>query len=561
MAILGNSILLSGGNNSELFNSPITFSTTMPTAIKRGHIWIKSSNGGYVNSIAFVNNVSLATIANNSLVYEVFNTNNLRIVFNQNMSITSENKTVNATFDAETIGNHPWLAGEVEGLGSIYLPYPRVFIKKNNILYIETAYVWTGSAWHMLSESDTYLICGHYKNENNNAFYPWGVYNRTNISSLTEHGLVDNTYVPNAQYGHCVSYSTGEYLACKTDSGTIRDIKIFKRIGDTFTLNQTINNSSLKSVLPSTITSGNFSILLGSSAFNRLNGSNSLAMTWNGSHLLIPCAYCISTDGNAYAQVKIIVVVLENVAGQYKYKNYFEVYSYNTHNNLKAVQNSGCVIAISADGTVVSTECGVSYSETTNSYTTLGATQVAIGSFDNGFTVKSLSNAYNYGVAISPDGSCGVYGKINGNNLEYRLYSINIQQKTITEIQSIASSSNSLIGVCITTDNNIWCVIKDSSNYVALYQSKYINGVYTSISGYSPFTIKNGTDIVYYANFYGMAIDSKNNLVYIANYGQICACTMTKDTNGKITALTQVSNVAFQNGYGNTMSLFITPYL
>ena len=565
MSIVGNPILLSGGRNSGLFNFPITFSTTTPTAKRKGHIWIKSSNGGYVNSVAFVNNISLATIANNSLVYEVFNTNNLHITINQNMLVTSENKTVNVAFDAETVGNHPWLAGEVDGLGSIYLPYPRVFIKKDNVLYIETAYVWTGTDWHMLCESDTYLICGLNSNDSNSAFYPWSIYNRTNGSSLTEHELIDSTSITNAKCCHCASYSTGEYLAYKIDynsTNTESVIKVFRRIGDTFTLSQTITNDSLKSMFPSgsTIISGNFAILNNTSSFNRLGGNNGLAMTWDGKYLLIPCAYCTNTNDSAYALVKFTIVVLENINGQYQYKSYFDVYSVNTYNNSYSIRNSGCMMSISADGNVVATEFSVSYSEATNSYTTGAASLVSIGSFDNGYTVRSLSNSYFYGGCVAPDGSCGVYTRTNSGNVEYRLYSINIQQKTITDVASLVTTSLSLLGVCITPDNHIWCALKDSSNYVLLYQSKYINGAYTAISGNSPFTMKIGADTVYYGNFYGMAIDTRNNLVYMANYSKVTACTMTRDTNGKVTALTQVSTVPYQYKSGNPMSLFITPY-
>ena len=148
MPVIGNPILIGGGSSKSLFNFPITIASAEPTAEIEGHIWINTTRGNNITSVHIVDSPT-SDLPNNSLIFEVYDTRNVGMTLVQDFKAGNIG-TVQISYRCDAIENHPWLVGS-DGENSVYLAYPRVYIKIDDVLYLETAYVWTGTYWMLLS--------------------------------------------------------------------------------------------------------------------------------------------------------------------------------------------------------------------------------------------------------------------------------------------------------------------------------------------------------------------------------------------------------------------------
>ena len=219
---------MGGGSNSTLsfINFPITISSTQPTAIRSGHIWINSSIGTSITSVvikdgydASISNGTLLLVANGLLRNETI-TDKVAIQGGNSVSITN-------TMAATT--SKTWLVtsntSDTQSLITYFSSYPFVYSKIGNVIDVETAYVWNGSSWLGLTQKGAYAFHG------------------TSIKNIN----ADNTYTNNLtlpSYEYVLSTSLdGTWVL--TGSGTNAvSVSRYKRSGNVFTKIDSWDNSN-----------------------------------------------------------------------------------------------------------------------------------------------------------------------------------------------------------------------------------------------------------------------------------------------------------------------------
>lgn len=156
MSIIGNPILLSGGSSS-LLNLPITVSQEEPTPERVGHLWVKLYDADNITKVE-INHTVNPNAENGTLQLIPLNYDD-KLNFAQYISVNG--KKVLATMTTAS-DSDKWAITD-ESKGDTYCQfvlggYPLVYSKINGILQNETAYVWTGEKWKLVSDNCSYWI-------------------------------------------------------------------------------------------------------------------------------------------------------------------------------------------------------------------------------------------------------------------------------------------------------------------------------------------------------------------------------------------------------------------
>jgi hypothetical protein len=546
VSVIGNPILLSGGNKGGLFNFPISISSTEPTAEIEGHIWIDTTRGSNITSVHIVDKPTI-DLPNNSLIFEVIDTRNTKISLIQDFKVGNSG-VVQMLYETEGVGNHPWLVNS-DGENKTYLAYPRVFTKIDNVLYLETAYVWTGTYWMLLSQADTYLfsLYDDYSTTSYPPSYcPIRVYN---IADAT-YTLHDDIAPSITDRAVCVSVSdaNGMYVAYQDEDETIY---VYKRVGDTFTLYFSMLASDLKGYMPEEYANYYHCELRGGNYANY----STIRLSANGEYLAATYLTQPESSYSSSGYMKSGVLLLKNNGTTFVYHNNFDVASVYCSGGSNGVFNSHCALYASDDFSVLllaSSLYDYESSGTSSSYT---YNHVLIGSPDS-YTIQTNGTYYasNQSLlcALSKDGSCAVMETEDDDDYYYYVYSIDKNSNSIKNIATMyyRSSYQVVDDMYISSDNHIWLVRQSNSTTgeaAYLEHGKVENGVFTKLNDSYIMTNGNGQRLYTSYNsdvsgssyvYYDMCMDIKNNLLYIATRYGIYVCDMVREDNGKLSSYT-----------------------
>lgn len=207
------------------FNTYI--SEEMPTPENQGDIWIVSSLSNSFTVAKIAEAISAGDV-DGTLTFLVGDTYYQSTTISQIKALkTGGNVTLTLTdINDNTVD---WVVSNqsIEGFTTlIKMKRPMVYSKLAGILDVETAYMWSGTAWVPLSQKGSYVIA--FGNSTN---YPVTVINKAGDTFA-----FNTTLSPNVYQNRCELSSDGTYL----NAGT----KIYKRTGDVFTLYYTIDKEN-----------------------------------------------------------------------------------------------------------------------------------------------------------------------------------------------------------------------------------------------------------------------------------------------------------------------------
>jgi len=205
----------------NLFNFPMTISTTQPTASTNGHIWINSNKS--ISKVQIVE--SLPTTKTNGTIYFVVGDLALRSYSYSNNKSLTNGSTISFSINDNSDTSANWLVFNSSGIGNLYLRKPIVYSYVNNVLDIETAYMWNSSTWVLLSQTGTYMA------------------NATSDTNVRIYTLTGDTYathsnltIPSGGISDTKFSADGTYLLVKGS--------VYKRTGNVFTQYTNFNASS-----------------------------------------------------------------------------------------------------------------------------------------------------------------------------------------------------------------------------------------------------------------------------------------------------------------------------
>lgn len=142
-----------------LYNFPISIQDAQPTAVRSGHIWVKSGTiKGSITAIKIVE-TPLATESNGTLMLAVGELATYNMSFTHNKVLTSS-ESKNFSVADITDNSADWVVSvNTNGMTqSIKYHRPMVYSKIGGVLDIETAYMWNGSSWVLLSQKGQYFL-------------------------------------------------------------------------------------------------------------------------------------------------------------------------------------------------------------------------------------------------------------------------------------------------------------------------------------------------------------------------------------------------------------------
>jgi hypothetical protein len=219
---------LTGTLDTEIYNFPLSIQDTAPTALAVGHIWVKSST--LESKVVFtpIYEAVNAGAPNGTLM---FVTGSMSAQYNSIAQVKKTTGGKGTNFSVNNPGNPlaDWIVST--NSGTMKFPKPMVYSKIDGVVDIETAYMWSGSSWVLLSQKGNYLFSlSGFSNYSGGGYYNY-LYNGPA-------GFRLNTTVPvagtgsattNAYMNHCMkrSYSSdGTYVV-------LSDV-VYKRTGDVF---------------------------------------------------------------------------------------------------------------------------------------------------------------------------------------------------------------------------------------------------------------------------------------------------------------------------------------
>jgi hypothetical protein len=378
-----------GTLDGRLYNFPLSIQDAQPTAVRAGHIWVKSS--------------ALAASVTKVKILEALNAGEtdgtLMLVVgdlvyrNESVSHTKERTDGGSmTFSIAdntgiTAGSGSWLVCQNSSgmTNTLYLNKPTVYSKVGGVLDTETAYYWNGSTWVLISQKGSYLLAD---GDWSGTFQGY-VYNRVGDTLSFNSNFVPDKIL--------LASGDGTYL--------VTDTKVYKRIGDVYALYFTIPASD------SSYTGG--VRVLNSRGKPRL---------------------CISRSGNLLS-----IAYLHGNPIQYYLVNYidngttFEKSSYTPTIVANTVYSSGsydqyksCGIDMNADGSVIIVAVILESSGSN------GTKLYGFFKSETGYTVTGPVNAgcLNFGSFIMSYNGVNIYW---GDYDTYSLtrYTINVANKTI----------------------------------------------------------------------------------------------------------------------------------
>ena len=573
--IYGQSIVIGGNSigSSSLFNFPITISNTEPTPTVNGHIWINTTRGNNVSSVYIVDKPT-SDIPNNSLIFEVYDTKNSSIELTQSISVGSS--TIPMSYSAEAKGNHPWLVN-ANSSNTTYLAYPRVFIKTNNTLYIETAYVWNGSYWMLLSQADTYLFSlvnenSSYESSYSTATSPINVYNITD-GTYTKHDDIAPASTKRVR-NFSVSDANGAYVAYMDTDETIY---VYKRVGDTFSEYFKVTKNDFVNYLPETYK--NYFYCYPSNN----NYGHSILLSATGDYLTITYLYHTAEENTATGNVKSGILLLKNNGSTFVYHNNQDIHSMYCNGGSSSVNSSYVYMQASDDFSVIVVSSTLyefyTYTSTNHHY---GITYLLTGSPDSYNVTQIFNQGTNNNMpkfALSKDGSVLVHEVASYDSYDdeydfyYYVYSVDKNSSSISNLGNMYYRSyyRTVETIHISPDNHIWLAYSHNGTIgevMYLQQGKVENGVFTKLV--DGFAIDNGNGEYLYDAYdedtsgsslvyYDMCVDVKNNLLYLSSKRGIYVCDMTRTNTGALDSYTQKAIIGNDSNYFVHNKIAITP--
>ena len=198
------------GNFATLFNFPLTISNTQPTGVSNGHIWVKTSKS--ISAVKVVE--TLPSSRTNGTLYFVVGNLGLRTYnYSSSKSLTTGGSITFSINDDNS--DEEWLVFNQSGVGNMYLRRPMVYSMVSNVLDVETAYMYNGSSWIMLSQQGYYVAVGMGSTTN--------MYNLTGDTITSTYTGVSVTTMSN--FGGDFTADGTYYMTSNT---------ILKRTGNTF---------------------------------------------------------------------------------------------------------------------------------------------------------------------------------------------------------------------------------------------------------------------------------------------------------------------------------------
>jgi len=216
----------SAGSTTEIFNFPLTISETEPTPLATGHIWVDHADVSDFTNVV-LDDSARVSYTNGYLMLIVDDTNNGEDNITQPKKVSGQSVTFESHRYSQNSDTLSWQVGNYNKAGTISdikRKYPVVYSRLDDVLNIETAYVWNGSAWVMISQQGSYLAVASYGS-------PYiTIYNH---SGDTFPSTTTPSAFPTGVGRGCAFSSDGTYLAVAHDISPY--ILIYKRSGDTFT--------------------------------------------------------------------------------------------------------------------------------------------------------------------------------------------------------------------------------------------------------------------------------------------------------------------------------------
>lgn len=200
---------LEGNFSDNLIDFPLTIHPNQPAPQRDGHIWVDASNGWLINSIHIVEALHPG-IPDNSLIFVVGATEYRNFYIADQLTLTDDggNKPI---YMGDNTGGEWRILGKHNGYQFINKPF--VYSKIDGVVDVETAYMWNGSGWVLLSQKGHYLVEGQ-----SNWFR---AYNKVGDAfSLSQ----DIRSIP----------SGGDLKACKDGRYVLIGRQIYRRVGDTY---------------------------------------------------------------------------------------------------------------------------------------------------------------------------------------------------------------------------------------------------------------------------------------------------------------------------------------
>ena len=147
-----------GGMLEQIIDLPITISTVEPSAKRIGHLWISSNNKNKITKIEFNN--ELDPNPSNGTLQLIVPLITQQVNILQQLNV--DGKNILASFKSNN-SISKWPISNINTDGNISCQinlngYPTVYSKIDDIFDIETAYIWTGSEWQIISENGRYVL-------------------------------------------------------------------------------------------------------------------------------------------------------------------------------------------------------------------------------------------------------------------------------------------------------------------------------------------------------------------------------------------------------------------
>jgi hypothetical protein len=280
-----------GGSSAvEVFGFHLYGKSDNPTNPVAGDIWIKAHDISEFTNVVLDDAVRL-TYTNQYLMLVVDDTNNGSDTITQPKKSASGAKvTFTSVRDTANDSTLPWQVSNINKSGNIFdikRKYPLVYSRLNDVLDMETAYVYDGSAWQMISQNGSYLLQGCSSAAYTNAF------NRID-TTLSLH-----SNFPIKAYCCGITHSYEDIFMAHLDQATPK-LTGCRRSGDTFT------SLDIASALPSNI---------------NLQRVGSIAISHDGNYLAVGCLWYSS-------QYFVGVIILQKQSDKsWKYVDYIYCYS------------------------------------------------------------------------------------------------------------------------------------------------------------------------------------------------------------------------------------------
>ena len=529
---------VSGGG---MFNFPLTISDSEPTAsdaLSVGHIWVMRSVQTDAMTTIYVADAPTADMPNGSLIIQVYDTRIIKMDVAETFNVASGGKCP-LRFSTKVMDDHRWLACS-DGTKTIYLQKPRVYTRYNDTIYVETSYVWTGSAWEVVSKSDSYLYLasGGPSSTSNKTSVGVNIYYRPDKSTFNE-SSTDLPYSESSYYFHMASPKlTGEYVIY-TEKRTNNNFKlypvyIYKRIGDEFTLYQNLNFATLMSTAPTVYLD---------------HTKHAFKFSSDGKYLAILVPFGVYVSGNKY---RVNVLIFENDGNSFVLKRTIEVTDYEDAMFLPDSIDFDC----SDDMGVIAFTFGKNSNNDNYAY-------CYIGNPTDGYTMAFR----NYGgastspigyvvcnVAVDPAGKFVVLPRLY-SSADLAVYSVNVLNKTLTYIgafnnrfqanKDISFKSMSIFNNMLFFVNSL--IYSSSENkYGAAYVLYKIDIDKKSISllNNGIYLPKYGASYLPYDEFIDINFDNINDIAFISNKLHVQIAQVNRNNvNGSITDFTLLTQI------------------